>query len=127
MTVPNDNSRSNHKQLPERKWGPFPGGVALVMWLKQVKNRSFRSLTIQHRRFLDPMTGAWRDGALRPADLPALILALQDAQRFMAEHPVPGLSAEEDEQAVDDGELPNSDSPDAGAPAATNRSEDIPF
>lgn len=66
---------------PERKYGPFPGGVGVAIWLNEVKTdegpRFFRSLTIAPRRYRDPETGDWRDaGSLRSTDLPALILAL---------------------------------------------------
>ncbi len=58
--------RSNSKpQLPEKKWGPFHGGLGLAVWLNQVDTpdgtRYFRSITIAPRRYRDPKTGEWKD------------------------------------------------------------------
>ena len=70
---------------PERKWGPFHGGVGVAVWLNEVETeegkRFFRSITIAPRRYIDPKTGRWEDASsLRTTDLPSLILALDKAQ-----------------------------------------------
>ena len=69
---------------PEKKYGPFHGGVGLAVWLNQVQGddgpRYFRSVTINARRYRDKTTGEWRDGgSLRATDIPALILGLEKA------------------------------------------------
>ena len=69
---------------PERKWGPFHGGVGVAVWLNEVDTdegkRFFRSITVAPRRYLDEKTGKWEDASsLRTTDLPSLILALQAA------------------------------------------------
>ena len=87
---------------PERKYGPFHGGVGVAVWVNQVQTaegtRYFRSLTIAPRRYRDEKSGEWRDaGALRATDLPALILALEAAREFMASTPLPGQPVEEEQ------------------------------
>lgn len=92
-------------RYPERKWGPFHGGVGVAVWLNEVETeagvRFFRSVTINPRRFLDEKTGDWKDASsLRSADLPSLILALEASLDFIKRTPLPGKPAEAEE--VDD-------------------------
>src|SRR3989442_5689083 len=87
-------------RYPEKKWGPFHGGVGLAVWLNEVQTdtgpRFFRSVTLQPRRYRDKKSGIWKDAvSLRPTDLPALMLAMEAALSYMARTPLPG-------QAVDD-------------------------
>ena len=46
---------------PEKKWGPFQGGVGVAVWLNEVQTdagpRFFRSLSLQLRRYRDKKTG----------------------------------------------------------------------
>jgi hypothetical protein len=100
---------------PERKWGPFHGGVGVAVWLNEVETsegkRFFRSITVAPRRYLDDKTGKWEDASsLRTTDLPSLILALQAAHDYVHTTPLPGLPAEGEEPAgadvLSDGELP---------------------
>lgn len=105
-------------QRPERKFGPFHGGVGVAVWLNQVKTESglryFRSVTIAPRRFRDKQTGEWKDaGSLRATDLPALILGLEAARAYMATTPLPGEPVEEEDEAED--------------PPVTGNGTDIPF
>ena len=99
---------------PERKWGPFHGGVGVAVWLNEVETaegkRFFRSVSLAPRRYLDEKTGKWEDASsLRPTDLPALILALEAAHQFVSSTPLPGPPAEGDEPAelnpLDDDEV----------------------
>ena len=101
---------------PERKWGPFHGGVGVAVWLNEVDSdegkRYFRSITIAPRRGLDEKTGKWEDASsLRVTDLPSLILALQAAHDYVHTTPLPGLPAAGDGEVpaetnpLDDGEL----------------------
>ena len=97
---------------PERKWGPFHGGLSVCVWTNEVagdkEKRFFRSVTISPRRFLSQKTGQWEDsGSLRPADLPSLILALQAAHEFVTNTPLPGQPVEGDEHA--DSTLPENE------------------
>jgi hypothetical protein len=101
---------------PERKWGPFHGGVGLAVWLNEVETdegkRYFRSITIAPRRYLDEKTGKWEDASsLRATDLPSLILALQAAHDYMSNTPLPGLPAGGEDHAESipegDGEVAN--------------------
>ncbi len=87
---------------PERKWGPFHGGLGIAVWLNEVETpegvRFFRSLTINPRRYRDKGTGEWKDASsLRPTDLPTLQLALQAAHDFIHSTPLPGQGIEPDE------------------------------
>ena len=99
---------------PERKWGPFHGGVGVAVWLNEVETpegkRFFRSVSLAPRRYLDEKTGKWQDASsLRPTDLPALILALEAAHLFVSSTPLPGLPAE-GEEPVDSSPLDDGDS-----------------
>lgn len=85
---------------PEKKWGPFAGGVGVAVWLNEVETpdgkKWFRSVTIAPRRYLSK-NGEWSDsGSYRPQDLAAIQLALAAAQEFMAATPLPGQSADEE-------------------------------
>jgi hypothetical protein len=86
---------------PEKKYGPFHGGVGLAVWLNQVDGengpRYFRSCSLAPRRYRDKKTGEWMDaGSLRATDLPAIILAMEAALVFMNSTPLPGEPVEED-------------------------------
>jgi hypothetical protein len=91
---------------PERKWGPFHGGVGVAVWLNKVETddgpRYYRSVTIAPRRFQDKQ-GEWKDaGSLRSTDLPALVLGLEAARAFIATTPLPGEPIEEEDEEVGD-------------------------
>jgi hypothetical protein len=81
---------------PEKKIGPYPGGIGVAVWLNTIETdeglrRQIRSITISPRRYRDPDSGQWRDSpSFRPGDLPALIFALQKAQEFIYTSPIPG-------------------------------------
>lgn len=86
---------------PERKWGPFPGGLGVAVWLNQADlpegTRYFRSITIAPRRYRDPKTQEWKDStSLRSTDIPSLMLALQAAHDFIHSTPLPGQELEDD-------------------------------
>jgi hypothetical protein len=50
---------------PEKKFGPFAGGIGVAIWLNTVETergpRQTRSITISPRRYRDPETGEWKD------------------------------------------------------------------
>jgi hypothetical protein len=80
---------------PEKKIGPFAGGIGVAIWLNTVDTddgpKQLRSLTIAPRRYQDRETGEWKDaGSFNPSDLPALIFALQKAQEYVFTTPLPG-------------------------------------
>src|SRR5947207_12369077 len=84
---------------PEKKWGPFAGGVGVAVWLNEVETEQgkkfFRSVTLAPRRFRDAKTGEWTDSSsYRPQDVSVLMLALQAALDFIAATPLPGQSVE---------------------------------
>ena len=81
------------RQPPEKKIGPFAGGIGVAIWINTVDSddgpRQFRSITIAPRRYLDRETGEWKDtGSFNPSDLPALIFALQKAQEYVFTTPL---------------------------------------
>src|SRR5437870_13211910 len=87
---------------PEKKIGPFHNGLGLAIWLNTVETdrgpRYFRSITVAARRYRDPKTGEWKDASsYRPVDLPVLVLALEEARRYLASTPLPGQPVEGDE------------------------------
>jgi hypothetical protein len=82
-------------QQPEKKIGPFSGGIGVAIWLNTIETESgprhVRSVTISPRRYRDPKTGEWRSaGSYRLSDLAALILGLEKAQEFMLSTRLPG-------------------------------------
>lgn len=86
---------------PEKKYGPFHGGVGVAVWLNQVPGddgpKFFRVVTINARRYRDKQTGEWMDGgSLRATDIPALILGLEAALGFISSTPLPGDPVDED-------------------------------
>lgn len=86
---------------PELKVGPFQGGIGVAVWLNETQTetgvRTFRSITIAPRRYLDKETGQWKDaGSYRPGDLTALILALEKAREYCLMKPLPGESSEDE-------------------------------
>ena len=108
------NKRSQPVRRPEKKIGPFHGGLGVAIWMNTVDTpqgpRFFRSITIAPRRYRDPKDGQWKDAAsYRPIDLPTLILALQAAHDYLRTTPLPGQPIEGDEgeelHGLDNGEL----------------------
>jgi hypothetical protein len=88
------------KSRPEKKIGPFAGGIGVAIWLNTVESgertRQLRSITINPRRYFDREANEWRDApSFRPSDLPALIFALERALEFVFTTPVPGENQEE--------------------------------
>jgi hypothetical protein len=111
--------RSKAVRRPEHKIGPFHAGLGVAVWLNLAQTaegpRYFRSLTIAPRRYRDPATGQWKDAtSYRPADLTTLIIALQEAQRYVTANPLPGQPMEGDDfedLQLDDGEILEESSP----------------
>src|SRR5436309_1382845 len=96
---PAKNARPDVRQ-PEKKIGPFAGGVGVAIWTNRVQTddgpKTFRSITINPRRYRDEVSLQWKDaGSYNPADLPALIFALQQAQAYVFETPLPGSTISE--------------------------------
>jgi hypothetical protein len=90
---------------PEKKWGPFAGGVGVAIWLNEVETpegrKFFRTLTIAPRRYKNAESGEWMNSpGFRPQDLSAIILGLQAALDFIASTPLPGQAAEEEPHDV---------------------------
>ncbi len=87
--------QAQHERTPpEMKFGPFPGGIGVAIWLNTASNddgsKHFRSITIAPRRYQDRETGEWKDaGSFNTSDLPALIFALQKAQEYVFTTPLP--------------------------------------
>ena len=78
---------------PEKNIGPFAGGISVAIWVNTAETpdgpRSFRSITISPRRYLDRESGEWKDASsYNPGDLPALIYALTKAQEYVFETPL---------------------------------------
>jgi hypothetical protein len=93
--------RQRSKHPPEKKIGPYPGGVGVAIWINQVEtdggSREIRSITIAPRRYRDRESGEWRDApSFRPGDLPALIHALTKAQDYIYSTPLGTDGANQD-------------------------------
>lgn len=89
---------SRQPRQPEKKIGPFAGGVGVAIWLNQIElqdggSRMVRSITVAPRRYFDKESNQWKDaGSYNPSDLPALIFALTQAQAYCYTVPLPGES-----------------------------------
>lgn len=101
MATKERKAKKADSQRPERKWGPFAGGCGVAVWLNEFETangiRYARTVTFSPRRFRDPKTGEWRDGAYRAVDLAALLLAIQAAHDYCTTTPLPGDPAEPEE------------------------------
>ena len=91
---------AQQKTQPEKKIGPYPGGIGVAIWLNSIQTdqgpRKVRSLTISPRRYRDQESGEWKDApSYRPSDLPALLFALQKALEYVYTTPIPGQQEEE--------------------------------
>jgi hypothetical protein len=80
---------------PEVKFGPYPGGISIAVWLNDIKTdggpRKMRSITISPRRYHDPDSGDWVDAqSFRPGDVPVLVFGLQKALDYVFTTPIPG-------------------------------------
>ena len=86
---------------PEMKYGPFAGGFSVAIWRNTIETddgqRDVRSITINPRRYRDSGNGEWKDGSFRASDVPVLLLALQSAQQYMADHPLPQSGTPEED------------------------------
>jgi hypothetical protein len=100
--VASDKGNTTHKG-PEKKIGPYPGGIGVAVWMNNVKTedggtRKMRSVTISPRRYFDRQADEWKDSSsFWPGDLPALIYALQRALEFVSTTPIPGQPKEEED------------------------------
>jgi hypothetical protein len=97
-------ARDRAAHPPEKKIGPFAGGVGVAIWRNRVETdngpREIRSISIAPRRYQDRKTGEWRDsGSYRPQDLPALIFALSKAQEYVFTTPLAREPGEDDEES----------------------------
>ena len=101
--MPHDKSSERAVNRPEKKFGPYPGGIGVAVWLNSIQtdngSKKVRSLTVSPRRYKDSKTGEWKDSsAYWPGDLPALIFALTQAQEYCLATPIPGQ--DEDQEAI---------------------------
>src|SRR5579872_1675089 len=93
MPSPRPASSRGPANRPEKKIGPFAGGIGVAVWINSAQTddgpRKFRSVTLSPRRYKDPETGDWRDSSsFQIGDLPALIFALQKALEHDYTHPL---------------------------------------
>jgi hypothetical protein len=93
--------KEREKSRPEKKIGPYPGGIGVAVWLNTIDTaagpRKVRSITLSPRRYRDAESGEWRDSSsYRPGDLPALIFALERALEFVFTTPLPDEDHEDD-------------------------------
>src|SRR5688572_23330803 len=77
MATKEKRGKKTQPRYPEKKWGPFAGGTGVAVWLNEFETeagtRYARTITLSPRRFRDPKTDEWRDGAYRPVDLASLL------------------------------------------------------
>jgi len=103
-------SRSKDAVRPEKKFGPYAGGIGVAIWCNTAETddgpKQFRSLSISPRRYRDEESGKWRDSSgFRPSDIATLQFALSQAQAYLLTTPLPG--AAEDGQAEEPSDEPH--------------------
>ena len=89
-------------QPPEKKIGPFAGGIGVAVWVNTVEtqrgSRQMRSITINPRRYYDEKSEQWKDASsFRVRDIPELIFALAQAYAHCLTEPL-----EQDDSQRDD-------------------------
>jgi hypothetical protein len=89
------------KTPPEKKFGPFPGGIGVAVWLNTIETaegpKKVRSITLAPRRYRHRESGEWRDaGSYRATDIPTLIFALERAQEYILSSPIAGQEQTEE-------------------------------
>jgi hypothetical protein len=99
--------RTGAKHQPEKKFGPYPGGIGVAIWLNATETDSgtkqFRSLTISPRRYRDPKSGTWLDSpSFRPADIATLVFVLHQAQEYVLTTPLPGVEQDAEAEEPED-------------------------
>jgi hypothetical protein len=102
ISMPSKRSKPAPRR-PEKKIGPYPGGIGVAIWLNTVDTdngpRQVRSITISPRRYRDSESGQWRDSqSFHPGDLPAIIFALEKAQEYVYTTPLPDEGGEHEPQ-----------------------------
>lgn len=93
--MPSSSSSRGSANKPEKKIGPYPGGIGVAIWVNTIQTqngpRKVRSVSLSPRRYRDSKTGEWKDStSYQTGDLPALIFALQKAQEFIFSNPLDG-------------------------------------
>ncbi|MSR60313.1 MAG: hypothetical protein EXS05_22175 [Planctomycetaceae bacterium] len=93
-------SRKPAANRPEKKIGPYPGGIGVAVWINTIQTdngpRKVRSITLSPRRYRDAKTGEWKDSSsYQTGDIPALIYALQKALDHDYSNPLPGADSEQ--------------------------------
>ena len=106
-------SSASQKKPPEKKISPVHSGISVAIWLNQVEGddgpRYFRSITLAPRRYYDRTAGEWKDSSsYGPADLPALVFALQKAIDYCYSTALPGQKPEDTQSSAPggNGEVP---------------------
>ena len=92
--MPQSTETKSRPNKPEKKIGPFPGGLGVAIWRNTIQMadgpKVRRSVTIAPRRYRDPKTGEWRDApSFNPVDIPVIVLALEKALDYIYSTPLP--------------------------------------
>lgn len=84
---------------PAKKFSFGGFGPSISVWhnTRDTTNgpRITRTITVSGSRYRDPQSGDWKEAALKPEDISAVIFLLKDCERWLAEVPVP--SADNDD------------------------------
>ena len=103
--------KAQPKNRPEKKISAVNSGITVAIWLNQVETdkgtKSFRSITIEPRRYFDRKSKEWKDASsFGPADLPLLLYALEQARDYVFSEPLPGQEKAEGREPGDSDEVP---------------------
>ena len=107
-------SSKKSKKQPEKKIGPFAAGIGACVWINTIETengpRTVRSITVNPRRYFDRETNEWKDApSYNPADLPALIFALNQALEHCFTVPLKVEGQQSGDSPQHDGQLANED------------------
>jgi hypothetical protein len=94
-------TRDKPKHKPERKI-TLSNGIGVAVWTNEIQTdngpRKVRTISINPRRYYDRESDEWRDASgFNPADLPALIFALNQALEHCFTVPLPDEESEHKE------------------------------
>ncbi len=92
------NPTNQTRNVPEKKFGPYAGGVGVAIWANRIETddgpRIVRSVTINPRRYRDRESGEWKNSSSYGLnDVHLLLFALEQAREFMLMQPLPETHA----------------------------------
>lgn len=91
--------QAKHRPTKKFSFGGFGPSVSVWHNTRDTANgpRITRTITISGSRYRDPQTSDWKEAALKPEEISAVLFLLKDCERWLVEVPV--SSADNDDAA----------------------------